>query len=148
MPVTSASSAHDTLAGYTIGVEPPFDFTAGPYGPAASTNVVDTVFTAPQDGIVTAIKLAVRNDNATAAQFSWTTPPTPTGAFSTPPIAAGADGVIRFVFDTPFAVVAGQTFGINPQNGNGFAIYSSLTPSVAVFNFGSTNPVAAAIEYQ
>lgn len=126
----------------------PFDFTSGPYGAPASTNIVDTVFTAPQAGTVTAIKLAVVNNNATAEQFTFTTPPTPTGAFTNAPIPAGSDGVLRYVFDTPFTVIAGQTFGINPQNGNGFSIYSSLTPSVAVFNFGSTNDVAAAIEYQ
>lgn len=154
MPITSAASIHDNQAGYTLGAAPPpspFDFTQDNIGPAFSTNVVDTNFTAPIAGVVTAVLLRVHNDNATTEQFSFTVGPTPTGTFSNGPIPAGADGVIRWVFDTPISVIAGQAIAVNPLNGNGFSVYSSTLPAgstPSTFNFGSTMPVASGIEYQ
>lgn len=150
---TSASSAHDRLAGGSIGtiVPNPFDFTQDNLGPAFSTNVVDTNFTAPAAGVVTAILLRVRNDNPTAAQFSFTVGPTPAGAFTTPLVPANSDGVIRWEFTTPISVIAGQAIAVNPLNGNGFSVYSSTLPAgttPSTFNFGSTLPVASGIEYQ
>lgn len=153
-PKTSIASVHDGLAGYTLGQPAPanpFDFTTDNIGQPFSTNVVDTNFTAPVDGVVTAVLLRVRNDNPVSAQFSFTVGPTPQGAFSNSPIPAGADGVVRWVFDTPIPVISGQAIAVNPLNGNGFAVYSSTLPAgstPSTFNFGSTLPVASGIEYQ